>query len=221
MKLTARQLVGEILKWFSNPDALKLGAVIEALNNTQEEIQVKLSEGFNEKLERIDYIDLISGKDLYPLPDAVSDITKMERLDIVAQAVPVVRVMSKRDDFSPGMSLTAPLTYVLMPERQLRFIQVPTADYPKGARVTFNPRVTPLRNMDDVPALPEEIHECLVPLAVARLAGMPGANLANQQVFVAYAARLDKMFLSWCYPSDRERASDIEEESSFYQPEVF
>lgn len=232
MRMTTRELIGEVLTRVRVPSMVAPMSVFYGLNHAQEELLAIMREADFDTYETEVYLDLQSGRDVYELPEGVHEITKMERLDHGNRAWPVVRMTKDRDDIDSGgrlggtiytgvpFSFDQPFTYVPQSGRRFRLQETPTIDKEDGLRLYARPFLVRLANLEDVPyGIPEQIQECLVPRAVVRVHSQ-GHKLADGGAFKDYRGTVEMQLGRYLYPADGERSRDIDEVYGWYE-EVF
>lgn len=230
MRMTFRELLGECMMRLANKESIEPASVMFSLNHAQQDILIMMREAHNDKLHLLTYMDLRDGVGIYDWPERVGEVVQLERLDKANRALPVVRVSHLGSEIEsaggiPNAMLSVtytaaePYTYVPLPGRRFKLNELPDADHERGLRITHLPRVTPMTEIDAVCELPEEIHECLVPRAVSRIA-QQGAQLANPQAFAKYEREMADLLVRFLHPNDPERAQGLVEEYGYYE-EVF
>ena len=223
-----RELMGSVMVRLRKEDTTPPGAIVMELNNALQDLHTLLRDAWNERPWAVDTLDLVADQASYDLPDHFGEVVRVERLDLGTLALPVNRVQYGQDDNDPpsygppyGVSVQ-PLQYVLMPDRKIKFLQVPPVAFADGARITYFPLATSLKLVDfaDVPAIPEQFHEFLVPRALLRLKQYRSVGLADVKAFEQWSARMEELELKTLYPSDTERPPGIDEEFGYHE-EVF
>lgn len=170
------------------------------INNALEELVQRIRDAREDWLLRIATDHIVSGQDVYPLPDDCGDLIMLERMDINDEpAVQLRKVAYDKAWMADVVTLQRYDTdylYAPLPDRQIRLLPVPSGSMENGLRFTYHKRIPALLLDDESPAVPEEIHEWLVVGALDRIRQYGGVELAKPQEFEQFrqeqGRRLDK-----------------------------
>ncbi len=218
MEMTLGQILGSVMARMTKRSAMPELMLIEQINGAGDEIIIAMRSAWSEKALTTSTVDLVADTDIYSWPADVDEVRKMDRLDLGDEPVPVNRRALMRDDIETStFFFQEGYTYVILPDDQFRLVEAPTDALTAGLRIRHYPKFVPLTALDDVPNLPERIHECLVAKALTRIMGLEDVQIVNLKATVAFIAGWEQRLIDFLYPPDAERGPEVDEEFGYYQ----
>lgn len=219
MRMPLRALMGAVLAKVVEPSKVGHEALVAEINGAYEEVAHQLPASWYKLAQQEFDAPLVETVDVVPFPAALGMLARVDRLDLDASGV-AVRVFPT-DDATPGGQepawvLEQRYEYEMLPGRRIRLAQAPVASRNPGIRFTGYPRLEPLAELDDLPVLPEQIHEAIVAKALPRVAMLDGGNFRNQKAVEAYIARLEDRLIGFLEPGHLDRAPRPHDEDPFY-----
>jgi hypothetical protein len=221
MQMTLRHLRGGVLMRLKNPKVMDISALDFEINNAIVDISQRIRDLREDWQNATSKLDLEADKDVYVLPDDCEVCLQVERFDAYDDGTPSLSRHIDSDKVWQKDSTDAPVdgtwVHTYLPGGRLRLIPAPTSDLAGGLRLTYKARPRPLLADDDVPPLPEEIHECIIAKALERIRQYGSTSLAQPESFEQFrreqAMRLDR-FLR---PMQLEAAPTWGDDDEFYQ----
>lgn len=212
--MTWLDMEGLLFEYIANRDAVGRRRARLALSQGLQEIREAARDAGSDRLDATDTLDLVSGKDVYPLPGRVGEIRYVERLDQGSNARPLTRIpprerhnsIAKRTNgyFISGADLVLTLAPTVTTQNALRIVHLPNvADDPEDGWI---------------PPFPAATHEVAVAKAVLRLSGR-GAVLTNPKEAQAWMALQERRLINFLYPDGRDAQRPLRAGIDFYTPE--
>lgn len=173
----------------------------------------------SERIDQVAYADIISGLDIYPWPEEADEIRALWFLNFGQVPIPMTKVAFEEQpivEWVGNAGNIQPFTYAQLPERRIRMLNMPYTNVENGLMFKYTPRPKRLTKASDVPNIPEQIHECIIPRAVMRLAGYDGIGLSHPAGFNIYAKQMEAMLYDYLQPESPDGGDHILDNDVFY-----
>lgn len=215
MEKTFAELEGAILRYVGDRDAVDRAPLRDALNEAYQELYERARDAEVDGIEATDRMDLVGDQAVYKLPDHITDLKGVARLDLATEMVPLTPVPYRQMYRAYRADRRG---YVLLPGgRQFRLLQAPSATLDDGLVLWHLPRAVRLRKPDDVPLLPPETHEAIVGNALARVRAW--ATLKAPKEAEAYMAMTQQRFARFLEPDGRAAPNSLVPSFPFHIPQ--
>lgn len=195
---------------------LNPSAAAEEINNAIQEIYNIMRTRRSEWLKRVAYLDIASGIDLYRLPDDVGDIAYVQRLTATGVPYKLQRYDSELFD-NRNLAFNPPEIWAQI-GRSIRIAPIPTEAVNEGLRISYERKPVRLIDDEDVPDLPDELHETVIALALMRLAQHAEIAIPNPDAVVGFARQQIELLQNWLVPRHREPVSIRDEDPDYMAP---
>ena len=227
MKHTLAAYQGAIMKRVFAPRALDIAHVNQEINNAAQEVYLQVRTSHSDKLTTSATMQLVADKDMYQLPQGcepgmVRGIDRMDRGSnpVALQPIPWERQNHYTGGLNVGSThygLWSGYTYTIEPGgTQVRILEKPSTNVDNGLRFWFIRKWAEMVNLEDIPVLPDAIHECVIPPAVIRMAQSPDARLANPAAFELYRQQMAAMLVRYLEPDEIDRPNVVQDYDRFY-----
>jgi len=218
MQLTAKEIWGGVTAFLANPQSVGLGRIRFATNYAVQRMHNQLKDQWSRKTEDLVYLDLGSNIDEYPIPPEINHITKIVRFDLGPSEVRVFPKDYHSHDEQDEMGQNLIYRYEIVPGRRIRFLQIPSGNYDKGARITHMPMALRLETPTQIPRLPEDLHEGVIVEAVGWLVGS-GAQIGNVQTYGVLKQQCEADLIKYLNPNGQDAPPGVIEDYPTYEPE--
>ena len=223
MEMSADELFGEVLARFQDPEDVLPVRVWFALNHAQQDLIGRVRQADSEDLDVEYKVSLVADQAEYDIPALAMEITSVRRTTSEGQTFPVVRQSKRTVTYPDGITVppgyNEPFVYIPLPGRTIKLREVPTEAVTDGLVLFCAPYVVRMTTLglDQAPSgIPVQLHECLVPTAVVRVASY-GHRLVDPGAFSAYRQEMERALMELLYPADGERFRDVDEVMGQYE----
>lgn len=213
------ELRGGVYMRLGPRDKIPPAAVDIEIHNATRDIIGVARRTRSERMDQIGYADIISGLDIYPWPEEADEIRAAWFLNFGTTPIPLVKVTFEEQpiaDWIGNAGNIQPFTYCQIPERRIRLLNMPYSNVENGLMWKYIPRPKRLVKASEEPNLPEQVHECIIPRAVMRLAGYEGIGLSHPASFNIYAKNMEGVLLDYLQPESPDGGDHVLDNDVYY-----
>lgn len=212
--MTLLEMEGLAFEYIANRDEVGRRRVRQALFQGLSDVREAARDAGSDRLDSTDSINLVTDKNVYPLPEHIGEIRYVERLDQGSNARPLTRVPPRERHNSTVKGTNG----YFISGRDLILLIAPEEETANALRIVHLANVVETSADGWVPPFPAATHEVAVSKAVLRLSGR-GATLVAPKEAQAWMALQDRRLINFLYPDGRDAMRPLRAGIDFYTPE--
>ena len=218
MRQNLGQLIDGCMVRISNHHVIgEQGFVIE-VNHACEELYSRIRDQRATWLQAQDFADVVTGQDIVDLPNNCGGLLMVEQN--VSGGFQLLQRMGLHEVNNwariERTNLNTPEVYAHLPDRRILLRPKPTESRSNGLRFTYSRRFVPLEHLEDVPDVPEELHEWIISAAVDRLRQYADVILGKPDDFERFRREQDLRLVRYLSPTNIDQPARIGDEDPFY-----